>query len=146
MYNLDLFADGNDFSWETIQKGRNIYYQKQMSNQINDQIIKIISFLTSSSNIHLNLGQTSSTNTSQIFMSLEKMLFQSLKNNQIFVSAKLNSTVNDNDTTLVRVSFISFRGFVIFNVLVNHFSTCFIWKFQISIKYKSFKINFTFNS
>jgi hypothetical protein len=108
MYYLDLFADGNDFSWETIQKGRNIYYQKQMSNQINDQTIETISLLTSSSNIHLNLGQNSAINTSQIFVSFEKMLFQSLKNNQIFVSAKLNSTVNDNDTTLVRVSFISF--------------------------------------
>jgi hypothetical protein len=27
---IDLFADGNDFSWETIEKGRNIFYQKQM--------------------------------------------------------------------------------------------------------------------
>ncbi len=26
---LDLFANGDDFSWETIQKGRNNYYQKQ---------------------------------------------------------------------------------------------------------------------
>ncbi len=27
---IDLFADGNDFSWETIQNNRNLYYQKQM--------------------------------------------------------------------------------------------------------------------
>ena len=26
----DLFADGNDFSWEAIEKNRNIYYQKEM--------------------------------------------------------------------------------------------------------------------
>ena len=26
---VELFADGNDFSWATIQKGRNKYYQKQ---------------------------------------------------------------------------------------------------------------------
>ena len=25
-----LFANGDDFSWETIQKGRNAYYQRQM--------------------------------------------------------------------------------------------------------------------
>jgi hypothetical protein len=25
----DLFADGTDFSWNTIQTGRNAYYQKQ---------------------------------------------------------------------------------------------------------------------
>jgi hypothetical protein len=78
-----------------------------MSNQINDQTIKITSLLTSALNIHLNLGQNSTINTSQIFMSLGKMLFQSLKNNPIFVSSKLNSTLSDNDTILVRVSFIS---------------------------------------
>jgi hypothetical protein len=78
-----------------------------MSNQINDQTIKITSLLTSALNIHLNLGQNSTINTSQIFMSLGKMLFQSLKNNPIFVSAKLNSTLSDNDSILVRVSFIS---------------------------------------
>jgi len=29
-YLKDLFADGDDFSEETIDKNRNIYYQKQM--------------------------------------------------------------------------------------------------------------------
>jgi hypothetical protein len=29
-YLTDLFADGDDFSEETIDKNRNIYYQKQM--------------------------------------------------------------------------------------------------------------------
>jgi hypothetical protein len=27
---IDLFADGDDFSQETIDKNRNIYYQKQL--------------------------------------------------------------------------------------------------------------------
>ena len=31
---LDLFADGDDFSWQTIQSGRNRYYQRQLANQI----------------------------------------------------------------------------------------------------------------
>ena len=26
---VELFADGDDFSWATIQKGRNRYYQKK---------------------------------------------------------------------------------------------------------------------
>ncbi|CAF4384436.1 unnamed protein product, partial [Adineta steineri] len=31
--NLNLFSDGNDFSTETIDKNRYIYYQKQLANQ-----------------------------------------------------------------------------------------------------------------
>ncbi|CAF1672869.1 unnamed protein product, partial [Adineta ricciae] len=42
--NPNLFADGDDFSWETIQKNRNIYYQKQLANQINVQMTKLITF------------------------------------------------------------------------------------------------------
>ncbi|CAF4104041.1 unnamed protein product, partial [Adineta steineri] len=36
--NLNLFSDGNDFSTETIEKNRNLYYQKQLANQINSQV------------------------------------------------------------------------------------------------------------
>ncbi|CAF4232511.1 unnamed protein product, partial [Adineta steineri] len=77
--NLNLFSDGNDFSTETIEKNRNIYYQKQLANQINSQVTQIISLLTSSLNIHLNIGQSSLMNTSQSFVSLETISIQSLK-------------------------------------------------------------------
>ncbi|CAF1360361.1 unnamed protein product, partial [Adineta steineri] len=77
--NLNLFSDGNDFSTETIEKNRNIYYQKQLSNQINSQVTQIISLLTSSLNIHLNIGQSSIINTSQSFVSLETISIASLK-------------------------------------------------------------------
>ncbi|CAF0849209.1 unnamed protein product [Adineta steineri] len=77
--NLNLFSDGNDFSTKTIEKNRNIYYQKQLANQINSQVTKIISLLTSSLNIHLNIGQSSLMNTSQSFVSLETISIQSLK-------------------------------------------------------------------
>ncbi|CAF4165711.1 unnamed protein product, partial [Adineta steineri] len=77
--NLNLFSDGNDFSTTTIEKNRNIYYQKQLANQINSQVTQIISLLTSSLNIHLNIGQSSLMNTSQSFVSLETISIQSLK-------------------------------------------------------------------
>ncbi|CAF4272596.1 unnamed protein product, partial [Adineta steineri] len=77
--NLNLFSDGNDFSTETIEKNRNIYYQKQLANQINSQVTEMISLLTSSLNIHLNIGQSSLINTSQSFVSLETISIQSLK-------------------------------------------------------------------
>ncbi|CAF4252796.1 unnamed protein product [Adineta steineri] len=77
--NLNLFSDGNDFSIETIEKNRNIYYQKQLANQINSQVTQMISLLTSSLNIHINIGQKYLINTSQSFVSLETISIQSLK-------------------------------------------------------------------
>ncbi|CAF1546243.1 unnamed protein product [Adineta steineri] len=81
--NPNLFSDGNDFSTETIEKNRNIYYQKQLANQINNQVTKMISLLTSTLNIQLNIGQSSLVNTSQTFVSLEPVSIQSLKNKVI---------------------------------------------------------------
>ncbi|CAF1362531.1 unnamed protein product [Adineta ricciae] len=81
--NLKLFADGNDFSWETIQKNRNIYYQKQLANEILNRTTDIITLLTSSLNIHLNLQQNFQISTRQVFMSLETKFSQSLSN-QLF--------------------------------------------------------------
>ncbi|CAF4101668.1 unnamed protein product, partial [Adineta steineri] len=75
----DLFSDGNDFSTETIEKNRNLYYQKQLANQINSQVTQMISLLTASLNIHLNIGQSSLLNTSQSFVSLETISIASLK-------------------------------------------------------------------
>ncbi len=69
--NLNLFINKNDFSKETIDKNRNIYYQKKLANQINNQVKEIISLLTSALNIHLNIGQNLIINTPEVFMSLE---------------------------------------------------------------------------
>ncbi|CAF4146964.1 unnamed protein product, partial [Adineta steineri] len=77
--NLNLFSDGNDFSTETIEKNRNLYYQKQLANQINSQVTEMISLLTASLNIHINIGQKYRMNTSQSFVSLETISIQSLK-------------------------------------------------------------------
>ncbi|CAF4112645.1 unnamed protein product, partial [Adineta steineri] len=81
--NPNLFADGNDFSRATIDKNRNIYYQKQLANEITNKTNKIISLLTSSLNIQLNIGQNSTINTSQTFMSLSTISINSLSNKQI---------------------------------------------------------------
>lgn len=35
---VELFADGDDFSWATIQKGRNRYYQQQMVEMNNRRV------------------------------------------------------------------------------------------------------------
>jgi len=109
---VDLFVDGNDFSWENIQIGRNIYYQRQTANKISFQTTETLSLLTSSLNIHLNIGQNLLMNTSSVFISLETTSIESLSNKfieqsgnakiQIPTNFELNST-NNNSITL-RVS------------------------------------------
>ena len=69
---------------------------------------KIISLLTSSLSIHLNIGQESIMNTSQVLMSLETRSIQSLSNKQIQVGngqINLNLNTNHNSTVSIRVSF-----------------------------------------
>jgi hypothetical protein len=107
----DLFADGTDFSWETIEKGRNLYYQKQTANQINQQTNETISLLTSALNIHLNIGQNLTMNTSSVFMSLGTISINSLSNKviqqvgnaQIYLPSNI---ANDDQTVSLRVCFL----------------------------------------
>jgi hypothetical protein len=108
---IDLFADGNDFSWEAIEKGRNIYYQKQLANQIISQVNEIISLLTSSLRIHLNTGQETIMNTSGVFMSLETRSIESLSNkvitqvgdSQIHLPPTVKANITDNQAVSIRV-------------------------------------------
>ncbi|CAF1670733.1 unnamed protein product, partial [Adineta ricciae] len=109
--NLNLFADGNDFSWSTIEKNRNRYYQQQLSNDIISKTNQIISLLTTSLNTNLNIEQSFVVNTSQVFMSLERRSFQSLLNKQMRAPANahinlpstLPISVNNNQTVSIRL-------------------------------------------
>jgi hypothetical protein len=108
-----LFVDGNDFSWESIQKGRNIYYQKQLANQIKSQASQITSLLTSALNIHLNIGQNLIMNTSEVFMSLETKSIESLSNKvvkqvgnaEIRIPSNFNTNISRSSTVSIRVCF-----------------------------------------
>lgn len=73
-----------------------------MANEINNQITQTISLLTLSLNIHLNLEQNLTINTSEIFMLLKIVSFSSLMNNQYNIS----SIIKNNQTVLFRVSFV----------------------------------------
>ena len=108
--NLSLFADGNDYSEETIDKNRNTYYQTQLANQVHEQQTKIILLLVSALKFHLNINQNFTINTPEISMLLARMLFESLLNKQfengeVFIPSQMNSTLNNNDVILFQVSF-----------------------------------------
>ncbi|CAF3969202.1 unnamed protein product, partial [Adineta steineri] len=108
--NLNLFADGNDFSWETIEKGRNIYYQSQLANQIAIQMNDLVSLLTSTLNIHLNIEQSILINTSQVLMSLKtktveifsNKYIQQIENAQIQFPENLNLNYTKNSKISIR--------------------------------------------
>ena len=75
--------DRNDRSWENIPIQRNKYQQNQLANEISSTIEQLNSFVTSTLNLHLNLGQNSQINTSEVFMSMETLSTQSLSNKSI---------------------------------------------------------------
>lgn len=132
----DFFADGND-------NIRNIYYQKQSANEINIRVTEIISLLTCSLNIHLNLDQNIIINTSQVFLSLETILIESIQNkiikqieNALFeIPSNFTSNITNHSSIKLRVcsSFDqnSHPIVLIFLFLVNNGTTCIIWKFPI---------------
>ncbi len=104
---LDLFFDENDFSWETIQKGRIVYYQRKLADQITIKMEETILLLAETLIIHLNIEQYLIINTSEIFMSLETITVQSLTNKTIkqmghtLIHIPLN--FNSNQTISLRV-------------------------------------------
>lgn len=110
----DLFADQNDFSWKTIERGRANYYQKQMANRISSQTSQTLALLTSILNIHLNFNQNLSIDTSAVSMSFEITSIQSLANKlieqsenvriQIPSEFQVNST--NSSSVIIRVSWI----------------------------------------
>lgn len=61
----------------------NSYYQQKLASQIQKQMNQLNSKLTAAFNIHLNVGQQSIMNTSEVYMSLETQSIQSLSNKQL---------------------------------------------------------------
>jgi hypothetical protein len=70
---VDVFANGDDFSWSTMHRRRNEYYQRQVADEIGRSLYRVMSLLTSSSSIHVNVGQNVTFNTSSIVMSMGRL-------------------------------------------------------------------------
>ena len=109
----DLFVDGNDFSLENIERSRNNYYQRKTANEISSRTSRTLLLLTSSMNIHLNLGQNHSMNSSSLFLSFETTTIKSISNKsiqqmgetliQIPEDFQINSTENSSITLRVNI-------------------------------------------
>lgn len=95
-------TDGKDFSEETLEQNRNIYQQTKLSNEITTKVNQMISLLTSTLNLHINVGQNCQINTSEVFMSMETLSAKSLSNKSIEqvsnarIQLPMNFTANHN--------------------------------------------------
>jgi len=84
-----------------------------MANQIKIQSTEPVSLITNALNIHLNMGQNLTMNTSSAFMSLETLSIKSLSNKQIqqvgnaqiHIPLNFNSNISNNPTISLRVCF-----------------------------------------
>ncbi|CAF4044663.1 unnamed protein product, partial [Rotaria sp. Silwood2] len=90
--NPNLFADGDDFSWETLQKNRNLYYQQQDSNQIVEQMKDVLSKAISVLTYHMNVGQTNVLSSDSISMKTEKRRMDKL--NSLTISQAAGAQIN----------------------------------------------------
>jgi len=96
-YETDLESE-----WSKInllnENEKNLYQQKELANQIQNQVKEIISRLNSILNIHLNIGQQSIVNTSEVLMSLQSETIESLSNQTFANGAIRFSRIETNQT------------------------------------------------
>ena len=82
---------------------KNIYQQKELANEIENQMKEMINQLNSILNIHLNVGQQSIVNTSEVFMSLQSETIESLSNQQFAQGSIKFSQIQTNQTKSIRI-------------------------------------------
>lgn len=75
---LDLLSDGVDAT-----RTLNLFDQTQTANRVLKQMQQVSSLLTSALNIHLNVEQQFTMNTSNVFMSLQTLKVSSLLGREI---------------------------------------------------------------
>ena len=94
-------------------KGRNAFYQKQTGDQVLKQADETLSLLTDALNIHLNIGQNFTVNTSSTFLDMGKIsmgslanrLFPQVASGQVLMPSTPYSNQTSNSSVLFRVSF-----------------------------------------
>ena len=80
---IDLFADGNDFSSNTIEKNRYRYYRQQLATRVHQQRNEVFSFLSLALNANLTLNQSKIITRPSVEMIMEKVPTQLILNRSI---------------------------------------------------------------
>jgi len=116
---FDLKDSYVESSGLSVEQSQNLYYQKQSANQINTLVQQIHSLIVASLNIHLNLGQNYTLNTSQTFMTLQTTstgslgdrLVQLVGNAQFQIPSNFTLSTTTNSSISLRVCFSFFIKF-----------------------------------
>ena len=106
----DSYADNSGLS---VEQSRNLYYQKQSADEISTLVKQINALIVSSLNIHLNLGQNFTLNSSQSFMTLQTIstgslsdkLVQLVGNAQFEIPSNFTLNATTNSSISLRVCF-----------------------------------------
>lgn len=143
---LDLLADGED-----SVRTRNGFDQKALANRVLKQMTEVSSHLTRALNIHLNVEQDFTMNTSNLFMTLETLKTSSLLgkeipsvgNARLHLPSTWNLSFDERQTGSLRVCFHLFQssdGISVFSLsLVDIGTFSFVCFF---VEYEPFSIDF----
>lgn len=98
---------------ETIEGDRVTYYRKRAARQIADEVAKTNILITATWNIHMNIAQNRTINTSSVIASFEKLSLAALSNKRmenarIHLPSDFEANVTRNTTVSLRVCFFSF--------------------------------------
>ena len=142
---LDLLSDGDD-----AIRTRKLFDQSQVANRVLKQMNEVSSLLTSALNIHLNVEQQFTMNTSNVFMSLQTLQIASLFGKEMPSVGKArlrlpsiwNLSLDEPQTGSLRVrSSFYLRiavDFSFFLALVDFGTLAFVWIFT---EYESISID-----
>ncbi|CAF3412739.1 unnamed protein product, partial [Rotaria socialis] len=98
-----LFANGDDFSRETIESNRNLYYQQRTAVLIESKVRSLLKTVTTRISQYLNIGQKFQLNTESIGVTIEKVRVDEVTNKTIEQKdgAEIhlqNFEINENET------------------------------------------------
>jgi hypothetical protein len=102
---IDLFAEGNDFSSATIDRNRNLFYQKRVTRLVAAQMNEIISWLTHALQSRLNVGQSFVSNSSSAIFLLQIVAdLAALYNTKIYLTDDARLTIHSRVSSLDSVA------------------------------------------
>ena len=117
---VDYYADFQS-EWanlETIENNRNLFHQKQAAKRISSEVTQTLTLLTSALNVHLNIRQNLTMQSSSMIVSLQTEALQSIPDGviqqvgkgRIRLPSNFTSTCNRNQTVSLRVCFAFCRS------------------------------------
>jgi hypothetical protein len=99
---VDLFVENGDLSSNTIERNRNLYYQRELANHIANRFDQALEFLSHTALVHLNEeGEQVATASSQIVTKIQRILSSSSSSHFSDDSSLTNRFICHHSTSLI---------------------------------------------